>query len=185
MRAAEHLFPVSAFHCFALQVSLSLSGNPLGDDACVELGTALVQLQHLQALYLQHCKFKGSHIVQLLSVMHKVTSLTVLQLQHNSFDGVAPVPTLSRNTSLTDLRLPPPPPPPESSQQANRIYMLMQHECAMLLVESAAKMCARNRASAAAAEVERARLEDVRAFAESIVLEAIDSGNSQQLTAPF
>jgi hypothetical protein len=137
-----------------------------------------VQLQHLQTLQLQHCKLKGSNIVQLLSVMHKVTSLTSLQLQFNSFDGISAIPNLSRNTSLVDLRLPPPPPLPSASQQANRIYMLMQHECALLLVESVSKMCVRNRATAAAVQEETKRLLDVREFAESIVLEAIASGNS-------
>jgi hypothetical protein len=162
------------------QVSLCVSQNALGDDACSELGAALVQLQHLQALYLQHCKLKGSHITQLLSFMHQVTSLTVLHLQHNRFDGISAVPTLLRNTSLTDLRLPPPLPPPDVSQQTNRTYLLAQRECALLLIESASKMCARNQASAAAAQVERARLQDVHAFAKSIAIEAIASGDSTQ-----
>ncbi len=157
-------------------MSLSLNENPLGADACSELATSLVQLQHLQALQLQHCGLKGNNIVQLLSVMHQVTSLTSLQLQFNSFDGITTVPNLSRNTSLLDLRLPPPPPLPDASQQAKRIYMLMQHEVAQLLVESASKMCFRNRAVAAAAQAESQRMLDVRAFAESIVIEAIASG---------
>ena len=160
-----------------MQVSLCLNGNNLGEDACVELATTLVQLQHLQSLQLQHCKFIGTDIVRLLSVMHKVTSLTLLHLQFNSFEGASAVSTLLQNSSLTDLRLPPPLPPPDASQQVNRTQLLMQHECTVMLVEVASKVCARNRGSAADAHAEAERLQDVRAFAKSIVLEAIMSGD--------
>lgn len=159
-----------------IQVSLCLNGNYLGEDACVELATTLVQLQHLQSLQLQHCKFIGVDIVRLLSVMHKVTSLTALQLQFNSLAGVSATPHLTLNTSLTLLRLPPPPPPPDTSQQLNRVLLLMQHDCASELISAVSKMCARNCATAASLRAEQSRLEEVRAFSESIVMEAIASG---------
>ena len=95
------------------QVSFRLSENALGPDACSEFATTLVQLQHLHSLELQHCKFNGVDVARLLSVMHRVTSLTSLQLQFNSLAGITATPMLARNTSLTDLRLPPPPPLPD------------------------------------------------------------------------
>jgi hypothetical protein len=143
-----------------------------------------MQLQHLQSLQLQHCKFTGIDIVRLLSVMHKVTSLTALQLQFNSLAGVSATPLLTLNTSLTHLILPPPPPPPDPSQQLNRVRMLMQHECASQLIDSVSKMCARNRETAAAILAEKARLEEVRAFSESIVMEAIASGMALGVPLP-
>ena len=57
---------------------------------------------------------------------------------------------------------------------------ITQHQLALQLIESAAQMCARNRASVAALQTETARLRDVLAFAESIVLEAIDSGDRKE-----
>jgi len=161
-----------------LQVSLCLSENTLGEDACCELATTLVQLQHLHALELRHCKFNGTNIAQLLSAMSKVTTLTSLQLQFNSLSGITRIPSLIRNTSLIHLRLPPPPPRPDSSQQSNRIQLLMQHECGLELIETVAALCARNRATAAAGQAEKERLLDVRAFAENIVMQAIASGDS-------
>ena len=159
---------------------MCLGENALGPDACSELATTLVQLQHLHSLELQHCKLNGVDVVLLLSVMHKVTSLTSLQLQFNSLAGISATPLLARNTSLTDLRLPPPPPLPDPSQQLNRVHILMQHECAVQLIETCSQLCARNRATAAAIQAEAFRQHDVRAFAESIVAEAIASGTLSQ-----
>ncbi len=172
---------IAITHAFVIltqisQVSLCLSENVLGPDAAAELATTLVQLQHLHALQLQHCKFSGVDIVRMLSIMHTVTTLTALQLQFNSLVGLVATPKLLQNTSLIDLRLPPAPPLPDPSQQLNRVQIITQHQLALQLIESAAQMCARNRASVAALQTETARLRDVWAFAESIVLEAIDSG---------
>ena len=163
-----------------LQVSLCLSENALGEDASAELAATLSHMQHMHALQLQHCKFTGRDIAQLLSVMHTVTCLTSLHLQYNSLAGITTVSSLSRNTSLIDLRLPPPPPRPDPSQQLNRAYFLQQHECGLLLIESVSQLCSRNRARANAAQAELLRLRDVHSFAESIVIEAISSGIPSQ-----
>jgi hypothetical protein len=161
------------------QVGLNLSENALGAAACSEISLAVAQHQHLRSLQLQHCKFSGSEIVTLLSVMHRVTSLTALHLQFNTLTGIpftTSTTSLSLNTSLIDLRLPPPPPRPDAMQQENRVCMLMQHDYGVQLIERASKLCSRNRAAAAAVEAEALRLSDLAAFIRSIVMEAIASG---------